>query len=236
MSVTGAHSLFSALNIRHLGIREWSSVVCAMRRFTSNRNPNSADEIWMVEHFPIYTQGQAGKAEHILNAGTIPVLQSDRGGQVTYHGLGQQIMYCLIDLKRNNLGVRQLVNLLENTVINTLAEYGIAAHARLDAPGVYVQREKICSLGLRIRRGCSFHGLALNVAMDLGPFQNINPCGYPRLKMTQLADFINPISLQHVSQQLVKHWVLLQPYHTINRFHEMDTPDPFSFILNGLNE
>ncbi|MFN6885885.1 lipoyl(octanoyl) transferase LipB, partial [Proteus mirabilis] len=132
----------------------------------------------------VFTQGQAGKAEHLLNTGSIPVIQSDRGGQVTYHGPGQQVMYVLLDLKRNHIGVRQLVTVLENTVINTLAEFNVNAYARADAPGVYVNGDKICSLGLRIRKGCSFHGLALNVDMDLSPFTRINPCGYPDLKMT----------------------------------------------------
>ena len=223
----------STLNIRHLGTRKYASVVAAMHSFTDKRQPDSPDEIWLVQHFPVYTQGQAGKAEHILHAGPIPVVQSDRGGQVTYHGLGQQIMYCLFDLKRNNLGVRQLVNLLENSVINTLAEYQIAAHARLDAPGVYVKEEKICSLGLRIRRGCSFHGLALNVDMDLSPFQNINPCGYSGLKMTQLAAFISPISMQQVSQQLVKNLLLLQPFQQINWVEAAETVDPFAAILTS---
>lgn len=225
--------MFSTLNIRCLGNREYTSVVAAMHSFTDKRQPDTIDEIWLVQHFPVYTQGQAGKAEHILHAGSIPVVQSDRGGQVTYHGLGQQIMYCLFDLKRNNLAVRQLVNLLENSVINTLADYQIAAQARPDAPGVYVNEEKICSLGLRIRRGCSFHGLALNVDMDLSPFQNINPCGYSGLKMTQLSAFIDPISLQQVSQQLVKNLLLLQPFHQINWVEAAETVDPFAALISS---
>lgn len=220
--------MFSSLIIRNVGIRDWLSVAEAMHRFTDNRGPDSADEIWLVEHFPVYTQGQAGKAEHILNSGAIPVVQSDRGGQITYHGPGQQIMYCLIDLKRNNLSVRQLINLLENTVINTLAEYNIQANARNDAPGVYVNGEKICSLGLRIRHGRSFHGLALNVNMDLSPFQNINPCGYQGLKMTQLAAFKTPINMQQVGEQLVKNFVLIQPYTSIKWYQEAKTGFPSS--------
>ena len=134
----------------------------------------------------MFTQGQAGKAEHVLVPGEIPVIQSDRGGQVTYHGPGQQVMYVLLNLKRRKLGVRELVTLLEQTVVNTLAEYGIESHPRADAPGVYVGEQKICSLGLRIRKGCSFHGLALNINMDLSPFLRINPCGYAGMEMTQM--------------------------------------------------
>ncbi len=141
-----------------------------MHEFTDTRDDSTLDEIWLVEHYPVFTQGQAGKAEHILMPGDIPVIQSDRGGQVTYHGPGQQVMYVLLNLKRRKLGVRELVTLLEQTVVNTTAELGIEAHPRADAPGVYVGEKKICSLGLRIRRGCSFHGLALNVNMDLSPF------------------------------------------------------------------
>ena len=143
-------------------------------KFTDSRDDTTPDEIWLVEHLPVFTQGR-GKAEHLLMTGDIPVIQSDRGGQVTYHGPGQQVMYVLLNLKRRKLGVRELVTLLEQTVVNTLAEYGIDAHPRADAPGVYVGEMKICSLGLRIRKGCSFHGLALNINMDLTPFQRINP-------------------------------------------------------------
>ncbi len=142
-----------------------------MHEFTDTRDDSTLDEIWLVEHYPVFTQGQAGKAEHILMPGDIPVIQSDRGGQVTYHGPGQQVMYVLLNLKRRKLGVRELVTLLEQTVVNTPAELGIEAHPRADAPGCLCWGErKICSLGLRIRRGCSFHGLALNVNMDLSPF------------------------------------------------------------------
>jgi len=160
-----------------------------MHHFTDRRDSATADEIWLVEHPAVFTQGQAGKAEHVLVPGDIPVVQSDRGGQVTYHGPGQQVMYVLIDVKRRKLGVRDLVTALEETVIATLADYDISARARADAPGVYVDDAKICSLGLRIRKGCSFHGLALNVAMDLAPFLRINPCGYAGMQMTQISAF-----------------------------------------------
>lgn len=161
-----------------------------MHHFTEQRDGDSADELWLVQHSPVFTQGQAGKAEHVLMPGDIPVIQSDRGGQVTYHGPGQQVMYAMIDIKRRKVGVRQLVSAIEQTVVDTLTHFGIEAHARPDAPGVYVGDKKICSLGLRIRHGCSFHGLALNIAMDLSPFQRINPCGYAGMQMTQIGDFV----------------------------------------------
>ena len=177
------------LIVRQLGLRPWEPVSLAMHQFTDRRDADTPDELWLVEHHPIFTQGQAGKAEHLLMPGDIPVVQSDRGGQVTYHGPGQQVMYVLIDLKRRKLGVRQLVTAIEQTVVDTLAHYDVEAYARPDAPGVYVAGKKICSLGLRIRQGCSFHGLALNIAMDLAPFLRINPCGYAGLEMTQLSAF-----------------------------------------------
>jgi lipoyl(octanoyl) transferase len=172
--------------IRNLGLQPYEPVSRAMHDFTDTRTDDTLDEIWLVEHAPVFTQGQAGKAEHVLMPGDIPVIQSDRGGQVTYHGPGQQVMYVLINLKRRKLGVRELVTVLEQTVVNTLAEVGIAAYPRADAPGVYVAGKKICSLGLRIRKGCSFHGLALNIDMDLAPFLRINPCGYAGMEMTQV--------------------------------------------------
>lgn len=175
-----------------------------MHVFTDERNGDTTDEVWLVEHEPVFTQGQAGKAEHLLATGDIPVVQSDRGGQVTYHGPGQQVAYFLIDLKRKKMGVRELVTAIENIVIDTLAHYGIKSRARPDAPGVYVGNDKICSLGLRIRRGCSFHGLALNVNMDLSPFLRINPCGYEGMTMTQTVDLGGPASLAELYPVLVE--------------------------------
>ena len=163
------------LKIRQLGVRPYRQVWEAMGRFTDRRTAADSDEIWLLQHPPVFTLGQAGKLEHVLAPGEIKLVQVDRGGQVTYHGPGQQVMYVLINLKRRKLGVRELVTLLEQTVVNTLAEVGIEAYPRADAPGVYVQGKKICSLGLRIRKGCSFHGLALNINMDLTPFLRINP-------------------------------------------------------------
>ena len=194
------------LIVRHLGEQPWETISEAMHRFTDSRTANSADEIWLVEHPAVFTQGQAGKAEHLLAPGDIPVRQSDRGGQVTYHGPGQQIMYVLMDIRRRKIGVRELVTALENTVIATLAEEGLQAYARADAPGVYIAEQKICSLGLRIRHGCSFHGLALNVNMDLSPFTRINPCGYADLTMTQLKDQGSQRQMVQVAQDLVKHF------------------------------
>src|SRR5690625_3111942 len=179
-----------------------------MSEFTSQRDPDTPDELWLVEHPPVFTQGQAGKAEHLLLPGEIPVIQSDRGGQVTYHGPGQLVAYPLLNLRRLNFGVRDLVSALEQVLVAVLASYNIEAYAKADAPGVYVQEQKIASLGLRVRRGCSFHGLALNVAMDLEPFQRINPCGYSGLKMTQMKQLITPVpALKEVQEGLVAEFV-----------------------------
>ena len=190
--------------VRHLGLQPYEPVSQAMHDFTDSRDDSTPDEIWLVEHLPVFTQGQAGKAEHLLMTGDIPVIQSDRGGQVTYHGPGQQVMYVLLNLKRRKLGVRELVTLLEQTVVNTLAEYGIDAHPRADAPGVYVGEMKICSLGLRIRKGCSFHGLALNINMDLAPFQRINPCGYAGMEMTHMRQWVETATPEHIRPVLLK--------------------------------
>lgn len=160
----------------------------AQQAFTDGRELQTPDEIWWLEHDPVFSQGQAGRAEHVLAPGSIPVVQSDRGGQVTYHGPGQLVGYLLIDVRRLQLGVRGLVSAIENAIIATLAGWGIEAAARAEAPGVYVGAAKIASLGLRVRRGCSYHGLALNVDMDLEPFARINPCGMAGLAVTQLAD------------------------------------------------
>lgn len=195
--------------VRHLGLQPYEPVSQAMHDFTDSRDENTLDEIWLVEHLPVFTQGQAGKAEHVLVPGDIPVIQSDRGGQVTYHGPGQQVMYVLLNLKRRKLGVRELVTLLELTVVDTLAEYGIDAHPRADAPGVYVGEMKICSLGLRIRKGCSFHGLALNINMDLSPFLRINPCGYAGMEMTQMQQWVENVTPDIIRPSLVSNLLAL---------------------------
>ncbi|ODQ00939.1 MULTISPECIES: lipoyl(octanoyl) transferase LipB [Salinivibrio] len=191
------------LVVRYLGRRPYPQTWQQMRDFTDSRDAHTCDEVWLVEHDPVFTQGQAGKPEHVLVPGDIPVVQSDRGGQVTYHGPGQLVVYFLIDLKRKKVGVRELVSHIENLVVATLAHYGVTAYARPDAPGVYVDSAKICSLGLRIRRGCSFHGLALNINMDLSPFQRINPCGYAGMAMTQLSDQVEGATLTDVQPVLV---------------------------------
>ncbi|GGW77127.1 lipoyl(octanoyl) transferase LipB [Alteromonas halophila] len=181
--------------VRQLGRQSYEHVWHAMQHYTDTRGEQDQDEIWLVEHDAVFTQGQAGKAEHILMPGDIPVVQVDRGGQVTYHGPGQQVIYLLIDIRRRKLGVRHLVNAMENAVIALLAADDITAYAKQDAPGVYVDEKKVCSLGLRIRRGCSFHGLALNVNMDLAPFSRINPCGYAGMEMIDTARLQGPDSL-----------------------------------------
>lgn len=176
--------------LRRLGQVEYAPTLEQMRRFTDTRNNDTPDEFWLLQHPPVFTQGQAGRAEHLLDTGDIPVVQVDRGGQVTYHGPGQWVVYLLIDLQRRQLGVRDLVSLIERSIIRLLAEYGIHASLQPGAPGVYVRGAKIASLGLRVRRGCSYHGLALNVDMDLEPFSRINPCGYAGLSVTSMAQLM----------------------------------------------
>jgi lipoyl(octanoyl) transferase len=179
------------IELHRLGRRPYQPVWRAMRELTDSRGPETRDRFWLVEHDPVFTQGRAGRPEHLLMPGDIPVVQTDRGGQVTYHGPGQAVLYPLIDVRRARVGVRELVSALENAVIAVLAGHGVEARARPDAPGVYVQEAKIASLGLRIRRGASFHGVALNVDGDLSPFSRINPCGYAGLAMTRLADLVD---------------------------------------------
>lgn len=180
--------LASQVRIRKLGVCEYQPVCDDMTAFTSTRNDHTRDEIWTLEHPRVFTQGQAGKAEHVLMPGDIPVIKASRGGQVTYHGPGQLVVYFMLNLTRKGLGSRALVSALENAVVSALAHFGIQAEPRTDAPGVYVQARKIASLGLRIKKGCSFHGLALNIDMDLEPFRRINPCGYANMQMTQMVD------------------------------------------------
>lgn len=188
--------------LRDLGLRDYVSTWQAMRYFTDHRTPDSPDEIWLLQHHPVFTQGQSGKAEHLLFPGDIPVVQADRGGQVTYHGPGQLIAYLLLDVRRLDVGVRALVTLIEDSLIKLLATHGVVANAKPEAPGVYVEGAKIASLGLRIRNGKSFHGLALNVDMDLEPFRRINPCGYAGLAMTQLRDLAGPVCFAEVQAHL----------------------------------
>jgi lipoyl(octanoyl) transferase len=188
--------------LRFLGRVDYEPTWRAMQSFTEQRSANTRDEIWLLEHPPVFTQGMNGKPEHVLAAGDIPVVNIDRGGQVTYHGPGQLVVYPLLDLRRLNLGVRDLVVAIENAIIATVGKWGIQAAGRRDAPGVYVNGKKLASIGLRIKRGCSYHGLALNVAMDLSPFRRINPCGYQGLEITQVSELGGPNSVQTVADVL----------------------------------
>ncbi|MEH6572617.1 lipoyl(octanoyl) transferase LipB [Pseudoalteromonas distincta] len=197
----------NTLIVRQLGRQRYMPIWQKMQDFTDTRDENTPDEIWLVEHESVFTQGQAGKDEHLLAPGDIEVIKVDRGGQVTYHGPGQQMMYVLFNLRRLKIGVRELVTWLEECIIESLAEYGIEAYAKADAPGVYVNDSKIASLGLRVRRGCSFHGLALNVNMDLSPFLRINPCGYAGMNMVQTKELNGPQNLEAAGQGLVKHMI-----------------------------
>lgn len=195
----------TTLTLQKLGRQDYQRTWQQMRDLTDTRDANTPDEIWFLEHPPVFTQGQAGKAEHVLAPGDIPVIQTDRGGQVTYHGPGQWVVYFMIDLRRLGIGIRKMVTILEDSVVDTLAEYGITAAARPDAPGVYVDGAKICSIGLRVRRGCSYHGIAFNVDMDIEPFQRINPCGFQQLKIVQIRDFVPDVTLEQVRQRLIPH-------------------------------
>lgn len=195
------------IHLRTLGLVEYEPTWRAMQRFTAARTRDTADEIWLVQHPPTYTQGQAGKPEHLLNPSTIPVVKIDRGGQITYHGPGQIVAYLLLDLRRWQINVRELVRLLEQAVIDVLGEYGVAAQGRTDAPGVYVQEAKIAALGLKIKNGCCYHGLSFNVNMDLAPFANINPCGYHGLRVTQCIELGITVPLEELQAELTQNLV-----------------------------
>lgn len=189
--------------VRDLGRVDYGPVWRAMQAFTDARDERTPDEIWLVEHAPVFTLGQAGKPEHVLAPGDIPVLKVDRGGQVTYHGPGQIVAYPLLDLRRLKIGVRDYVHRIEQAIIDTLVRYGIAAVRRDGAPGVYVDDAKVAALGIRVRRGCTFHGLAFNIAMDLEPFARINPCGYAGLAVTSVVDLGGPASMETVKPALL---------------------------------
>lgn len=228
------------LRVRHLGLQPYEPIWQLMSQFTNERDDSTLDELWVVEHEPVFTQGQAGKPEHILQASDIPIVKSDRGGQVTYHGPGQLILYPLINLRRRQLGVRDMVTLLERLVIQWLAGYRIDSYAKPDAPGVYVpspsladnpqnspvKDAKIASLGLRVRRGCSFHGVSINVSMDLKPFGYINPCGYEGLAMTQLKHLIAaPLpSKAALTEALIEQFVQLMKISTIEQTEDRWSP------------
>ncbi len=208
----------NSLIIRQLNTMNYVDVWQAMQKFTDDRDDKTIDELWLVEHPPVFTQGQAGKEEHLLMPGDIEVVKVDRGGQVTYHGPGQQVIYFMINLRRKKIGVRQLVTLIENSIVAALKDYNITAYPKSDAPGVYVDEKKVASLGLRVRRSCSFHGLALNVNMDLSPFLRINPCGYAGLEMVQTADMNGPTDTESAGKALVKQLIPLLEATDV-RFH-----------------
>ncbi len=200
------------LKIKQLGLVDYAQTWQQMRDFTDTRDSFTPDEIWVLEHPPVFTQGQAGKAEHILNAGEIPVIQTDRGGQVTYHGPGQLVAYLLFDLRRLNMGIRTFVTTIEQAIINVLAQYAIKAHGDRNAPGVYVEgKGKICAIGLRVRHGCTYHGIAFNINMDLEPYSRINPCGFTQLAVTQTADLGGPTTVREAGEQFVLQFQKLIP-------------------------
>jgi len=206
------------LQVRRLGLLDYQTVWQAMQAFTDQRDDNTPDELWLVEHPPVFTQGQAGRAEHILAAGDIPVVQVDRGGQVTYHGPGQIVAYPLIDIRRLGMGVRELVTAIEQAIIAVLDSYGIDAKPRKDAPGVYVNGVKIAALGLRIRKGRSFHGLSFNIDMDLEPFQRINPCGFQGLEVTNLSA-LTAVTMVEAEDRLIANLSKVLGYN--DRFREV---------------
>ncbi|MGH8602078.1 MAG: lipoyl(octanoyl) transferase LipB [Gammaproteobacteria bacterium] len=210
------------LTVRQLGLCDYLSTWDAMRRFTTDRGRATADEIWLLQHPPVYTLGLSGRTEHLLRATDIPVVHCDRGGQVTFHGPGQLIAYALLDLHRLGLGVSAIVNRLEQAIIDSLGEYSIAATRTPQAPGVYIEEMKIASIGLRVRRGFTYHGLALNVDMDLQPFADINPCGYPDLKVTQLSNLGVREDLSHISQALIRQLQRQLGYNSVNRAPPVD--------------
>ncbi len=207
---SGSPSSRPGLLVRDLGQQPYVPMWQAMREFTDRRGPETRDEIWLLEHPPIFTLGQAGRREHVLDPGAIPIIESDRGGQVTYHGPGQLIAYLLLDIRRAGLGVKRLVNLMEQAIIDLLASEQITGETRRDAPGVYVGGAKIASLGLRVRSGCTYHGLALNLDLDLEPFARINPCGHPGQAVTRLVDLgVPPAALLGISDKLARGIALL---------------------------
>lgn len=212
--------LTHTLIIRWLDRQEYVSCWQAMKQFTDRRQQDTPDEIWLLEHNPVFTQGQNGKAEHILHAGNIPIVQTDRGGQVTYHGPGQLMIYTLLDLKRKKLTIRELVSKLEQSVIDFLAGQQVNAIAKREAPGVYVNGKKICSIGLRVRKGCAYHGIAFNIHLDLEPFNRINPCGFTGLQMTQLSELSNIKSVRLAGEQLIGHLMKNLGYNTLQQRHE----------------
>ncbi len=213
------------LFLRRLGLADYEPVWREMQAFTDSRDGQTADQLWLVQHPPVFTQGQAGKAEHVLAPGDIPVIQVDRGGQVTYHGPGQIVAYPLVDIRRKGLGVREFVNRIEESIIRVLSLYGVEGQRIEGAPGIYVDGNKVASLGLRVRRGCTFHGLAFNIDMDLEPFQRINPCGYAGLQVTQLSD-LAAVSFEQAEQQLVESLAQQLGYSEVEEIQTGRSPEP----------
>lgn len=205
----------SVLHLRRLGLAAYEPTWHAMQAFTDRRDDATADELWLQQHPPVFTQGQAGKAEHLLAPGDIPVVQVDRGGQVTYHGPGQIVAYPLVDIRRKGMGVREFVHRIEEAIIRVLAHYGVHGERIAGAPGIYVAGDKIASLGLRVRRGCTFHGLAFNIDMDLEPFQRINPCGYAGLRVTQLSALAS-VEFSDAEDRLVQNLAQLLGYSEVS--------------------
>ncbi|MCV6589513.1 MAG: lipoyl(octanoyl) transferase LipB [Marinobacterium sp.] len=214
--------LTEKLIVRQLGLQPYLATWQRMQDFTAERNEQTVDEIWQLEHEPVFTQGYAGKSEHLIATGDIPVVEVDRGGQVTYHGPGQSVVYLLLDIRRRKLGPKHVVAQMEQSVIDLLADYGIEAFARPDAPGVYVGDAKIASLGLRVKHGRTFHGLACNINMDMAPFLRINPCGYAGMAMTQLAELVPELDTARAHQRLVKHLTDRLGYTDIEQRTELD--------------
>ena len=211
---TAARPVAATLRLRRLGLAEYEPVWRKMQEFTDRRDDTTPDELWLVQHPPVFTQGQAGKAEHVLAPGDIPVIQVDRGGQVTYHGPGQIVAYPLVDIRRKGIGVRVFVHHIEEAIIRCLAHYGVRGERLEGAPGIYVAGDKIASLGLRVRRGCTFHGLAFNIDMDLEPFQRINPCGYAGLQVTRLSALAD-VEFAEVERRLVGELAQLLAYDEV---------------------
>lgn len=207
-----------SFRIKHLGLQEYEATFQAMRDFNEKRDSDTEDEIWLLEHYPVYTLGLSDKTEHLLDTGNIPIVKTDRGGQVTYHGPGQLIVYLLIDLKRRPYAIKKLVSLIESSIIDYLEGCGVESKRKTGAPGVYVGNEKIAALGIRVRKGCTYHGLALNIDMDLKPFEGINPCGYEGLVCTQLVNYKKQVAISevinHFPNYLIKY--LDQPSNCIS--------------------
>lgn len=210
--------MMETIIVRKLGLLDYQTSYQAMSSFTTARSSLATDEIWCLQHPPVYTLGLAGRQEHILDAGQIPVVKTDRGGQVTYHGPGQLIIYLLLDLRRRKIGIKDYVHILEQSLIDYLDQAGLSAERRPGAPGVYIDGRKIAALGIRVRRGCCYHGLALNVNMDISPFKGINPCGYPELEVVQLADLLPITTLTEVTDGLLEYLlrnIVAEPYNAV---------------------